>query len=179
MGRKFSHSDRLNNGISEFQLSKFLFRGGQPFGLDLVSLNIQRGRDHALRPYNDYLELTGRARITEFDEFDFDVAQKLKNVYNSPDDIDLWVGGLLESAHDDALVGPTFAEIIADQFSKFKRGDRFFYEFNPETNPGYFQIQQLDEIRKVTIARIICDNSDHFSLFKMSPNAFELPQSNG
>lgn len=50
-------------------LSRFLFRGTKPFGLDLASINIQRGRDHALRPYNDYLEVIGNFRIKSFNEF--------------------------------------------------------------------------------------------------------------
>lgn len=46
-----------------------MFRAGQPFGVDLASLNIQRGRDHGLRPYNDYRELVGQSRIRSFEEF--------------------------------------------------------------------------------------------------------------
>lgn len=52
-----------------FQLSRFLFRGSNPFGLDLAAINIQRGRDHSIRPYNDYLEVTGHRKIVSFDEF--------------------------------------------------------------------------------------------------------------
>lgn len=50
-------------------LTRYLFRAGKPFGLDLASLNIQRGRDHALRSYNDYLEVSGRSRIKDFMAF--------------------------------------------------------------------------------------------------------------
>lgn len=51
------------------QLSRFLFRGNNPFGLDLAAINIQRGRDHGIRSYNDYVEVTGHRRIATFDEF--------------------------------------------------------------------------------------------------------------
>lgn len=51
-----------------------MFRAGQPFGVDLVSLNIQRGRDHGLRPYNDYRELVGLPRIKSFKEFGTNVS---------------------------------------------------------------------------------------------------------
>lgn len=50
-------------------LTRYLFRSGKPFGLDLASFNIQRGRDHALRTYNDYLEVSGRSRIKDFMAF--------------------------------------------------------------------------------------------------------------
>lgn len=46
-----------------------MFRGSNPFGLDLAAINIQRGRDHGVRPYNDYLEVTGHRKILTFDEF--------------------------------------------------------------------------------------------------------------
>lgn len=137
-----------------------------------MSLNIQRGRDEALRPYNDYLVVNGRKPIEDFHELGPLIGEHLEQVYKSPHDIDLFVGGLLESSEDDAVVGPTFRDIIADQFSRLRRGDRYFYEHNPSINPGHFTEAQLQEIRKISLARIICDNSDHLALVTQSPHAF-------
>lgn len=50
-------------------LSNFLFKGDAPFGLDLISLNIQRGRDWALRPYNDYLSAIGFQKVRNFEHY--------------------------------------------------------------------------------------------------------------
>lgn len=161
--------------IVKFQMTRYLMRNGNPNGLDIASLNIQRGRDHAVRPYNDYREASSNSRITDFYEFNDDIARKLENVYDHPDDIDLWVGGLLEGAVLGGVVGPTFADIIADQFSRFRKGDRYFHEHHSLINPGAFTPQQLEEIRKVTLARIICENSDNLELKWIVPHAFLLP----
>ncbi|XP_055903561.1 chorion peroxidase [Eupeodes corollae] len=160
-------------------LSRFLFRGANPFGLDLAALNIQRGRDHALRSYNHYLHASGQRIIHSFSQFSPDVARKLSQVYRHPDDIDLWVGGLLEPHVHEALVGQTFSDIIADQFSRLRHGDRYFYEYGPNINPGAFTASQLNEIRKSSFARIICDNSDRIGIFEVSPAAFVRPDYTG
>lgn len=59
------------------QLSKFLFRGSNPFGLDLASINLQRGRDHGVGPYNEYVEVTGHRKVLSFDEFGPEVSTQI------------------------------------------------------------------------------------------------------
>ena len=54
--------------------------------------------------------------------------EKLKKAYESVDDIDLFLGLMGEMAVKGGIVGPVTACIIADQFSRLKDGDRFFYE---------------------------------------------------
>ena len=85
------------------------------------------------------------------------------------DDIDLFVGALLEGRlRDGSLLGPVFTCILGDQFQRLKEGDRFYYE-NGEFPQTRFRLDQLDAIRKVTMARIICDNTD---LGETQPNVF-------
>ena len=109
----------------------FLFGRPGSGGFDLASLNIQRGRDHglqALNPtrvalgldaYQDFLSLTGG---------DIALAQALSSVYATIDDVDLWIGGLAEQHFMDALVGETFRQILIDQFTRSRDGDRFHYQ---------------------------------------------------
>ena len=89
------------------------------FGLDLVALNIQRGRDHGLPGYNAFRELCGLERVKEFeylkDLIPEKIVDRLKLIYDSVDDIDLYVGGVGETSVRGGVVGPTFACLIADQ----------------------------------------------------------------
>lgn len=56
----------------------------------------------------------------------FQVTEKtLKELYSSVDDIDLFVGGLLEASGE---IGPVFKEIIREQFLRIRDGDRFWFE---------------------------------------------------
>jgi len=98
----------------------------------------------------------------------------LRRVYKSVDDIDLYLGGFLEAAHEDSILGPVFKCIIGDQFARLKKGDKFFHDLGVDQRRA-FTLTQLDEIRKTSMARIICDNTDDID--RIQPLAFKMPTS--
>ena len=63
---------------------------------------------------------------------------------------------------------------MARQFRELKVGDRYWYE-NGHDKITRFTLEQLAELRKSTMARIMCDNLD---LKVIQSNAF-LPASSG
>ncbi|XP_053698823.1 chorion peroxidase-like [Sabethes cyaneus] len=166
--------DKFSHSISWFLNSQ----EGKQFGKDLVSINIQRGRDHAVRPYNHYLRLSGKHMKLDFKDFDSKIGSKLHQIYDSPEDVDLFVGGILEHPVEGGIVGETFAEIISDQFSRLQQGDRYFYSNGEQTNPGHFTKLQIDELQKVTLAGILCANMNNQNNFDVPLHAFNLPHSN-
>ncbi|XP_047478560.1 LOW QUALITY PROTEIN: chorion peroxidase-like [Penaeus chinensis] len=144
------------------------------FGMDLMSLNIQRGRDHAIATYNDMRQICGLKRANNFqditDQIPTPIAQNLARVYKSVDDIDFFVGGISERPVSGGLLGWTFLCVVGDQFARLKKGDRFFYDLGGQ--PSSFTEAQLQEIRRSSWARIICDNSDNIQA--VQPLAFML-----
>ncbi|CAG0910227.1 unnamed protein product, partial [Cyprideis torosa] len=115
------------------------------FGGDLVSFNIQRGRDHGLRGYNDWRcycglkPLTSMAADARPEELSEENWQKLGKIYKSVDQIDLYSAGISEINVEDGLVGPTFACIIGHQAQRLRFGDRFFFtHLKPEKCKGAF-----------------------------------------
>lgn len=99
-------------------------------GLDLASLNIQRGRDHGLASYQNTRLALGLPLRPSFAEVNSSVAvqQRLSSVYGSINDLDLWVGGLAEPAVNGGVVGETFHAILSDQFTRLRDGDRYWYQ---------------------------------------------------
>ena len=70
--------------------------------------------------------------------------EKLRNTYENVGDIDLYVGMVMETPKDDALIGDTFLCLIGDTFARIKYGDRFFYDL--EGQAGSFTIGTCIEI---------------------------------
>uniref|UniRef100_A0ABD2XNQ1 Peroxidase n=1 Tax=Trichogramma kaykai TaxID=54128 RepID=A0ABD2XNQ1_9HYME len=144
-------------------------------GFDLIALNIQRSRDHGLPSYNHYRALCNLKRATSFEDLSREMAPeviaRLRRVYASVDDIDLFPGGMSERPLQGGLVGPTFACIIAIQFRQLRKCDRFWYETD---DPNIrFTEGQLSEIRKTTLSKVLCENMDVH--VEMQRAAFDLP----
>lgn len=52
------------------------------------------------------------------------LARRLLELYGTPDNIDVWLGGVAEPFVRDGRVGPLFACLIATQFQRIRQGDR-------------------------------------------------------
>ena len=82
--------------------------------------------------------------------------RQLETLYgeNCLKDVDLYVGGMLESGEDP---GPLFQAIMLEQFGRLRDGDRFWFE-NGES--GVFTAEEVEAIRKVTLWDVIVNASD-------------------
>ncbi|RLS36303.1 MAG: hypothetical protein DWH81_12810 [Planctomycetota bacterium] len=153
---KYLASDRAEEIDTQVvdSLRNFLFGAPGQGGLDLAALNIQRGRDHGLADYNTTRAAYGLSKVTSFEQITPDLAlqQQLKQLYGNVNNIDLWVGGLAEKHVPGGNVGETFARIIADQFTRLRDGDRFWYQ-------NVFQGKDLAEISNTKLADVLKRNT--------------------
>lgn len=145
------------------------------FGMDLAAINIQRGRDHGIRTYAEWRSTCGLTQVRTWVDFQrvtsSSVARKFRKLYSSVKDIDLFSAGLAEKPVRGGLIGPTFACIIAQQFSNLRKGDRFWFENENQENS--FTPLQLKQIKRVTLSQILCYTTDHIQTIQ--PFVFLAP----
>ena len=132
----------------------FLFGPPGAGGFDLASLNIQRGRDHGLLSYNGTRVAYGLRAARRFSDItpDRDLQRRLKEVYSSVSDVDLWTGGLCERHAKQAMVGETFLTMLRHQFVRLRDGDRFWYQ-------NYLNSSLQKLLERQTLAKIIRRNT--------------------
>jgi len=128
--------ERINDALRNFLQGPGRMRPAREqtrgYGLDLASFNVQRGRDHGLADFNSVRSALGLARL-DFDDGPWvasGCAERLRALYASADDIDLWIGGLCEqpTSSGAGLLGETFKTIVRAQFDALIEGDRFWHE---------------------------------------------------
>lgn len=110
-------------------LRNFLFGEQGTGGMDLIAINLQRGRDHGLPSFNEAREALGLAKYESFASITANgtVAQALEDAYGDVDQIDLWIGAMSEDHMEGSSVGETIATALGMQFRHLRDGDRFFY----------------------------------------------------
>jgi len=160
------------NAIYANEMAEWMFAAGKDWGLDIVSLNIQRGRDHQIQGYPFYKKMCGLGNTEKWDDLKDLIPEKavhdLQHAYKNPGDIDFYIGGTLETVKEGHTVGPTWECLITHQFRDLKEGDRYFF-----TNPGQFTENQLKTIRKQTLSSVICSNSNDVDKMRLPENIFE------
>ena len=160
-----SNSRRMDEFVNSVLTTQLFQQSPASPGLDLASLNIQRGRDHGLPPYDIFRNFCFRVfgQISDF-ENSLTLVRFLR-LYGTLETVDLWVGGLAEARLPESLLGSTFACIFGLTFQAVRNGDRFWYE------RGFtFTRAQRREIKRGTLSRVLCDNSDN--MLTIQPDAF-------
>jgi len=150
MGLEYQKASAIDTKIVD-GVRNFLFGPPGAGGFDLVSLNIQRGRDRGLPSYNQVRQDFGLSAMNSFSEIssDPDTVTALQSVYESVDDIDPWLGMLAEDKVPGAMVGETHFVILLEQFLALRDGDRFWYENTMDENLiNFINDQKLDKVIK-------------------------------
>ena len=123
---------------------------------DLVSRNIQRGRDHGLPTYPVIRAHYGLSPVNSFSDIKTNEETRtlLRRTYRSVDMIDAWPGMLAETSVSNGLIGELPATIIRSQFTAIRSADRFWYE-----NPGVLSSQELATVKSTRLSDIIRRNT--------------------
>jgi hypothetical protein len=138
-------------------LRNFLFGPPGAGGLDLASININRGRERGIPSFNSVRQSFGLDPIESFYDLTshVDWADKMEVIYGDINKLDAWVGMLAEDHVPGALFGETIMVIMNQQFSDLRDGDRFYYE-----NDSNFDPNELWKIKTTTMADIIRRNTN-------------------
>lgn len=150
------------------EVRNFLFGPPGAGGFDLASLNLERGRDHGLPGFNQVRRDFGLPRYRRFAHIhtDSSVNRALRDAYGDVDDIDPWIGGLSEPQAPGALVGETWRAVLADQFTRLRDGDRFWYQ-------SYLPPFLVAIVEDQTLAQIIRRNTTIGG--ELQDDVFRLP----
>jgi len=165
-GLAFQEANEVDTQVID-DVRNMLFGPPGSGGLDLLAINIQRGRDHGIADYNTMRQDFGLTAFDSFDDITSDttLAASLEATYGDIDNIDAWIGLMAEDHAPGSAIGETLMAIFTDQFTRLRDGDRFFYLNDADLLPW------LSEIENTSLADIIAANTDAM----LTGNVFVVP----
>lgn len=111
-------------------LRNFLFRRVRhETGFDLVALNLQRSRDHALVSYARIRKRLQYPEVKTWSDISSDLAiqAELKRVYGLARTVEAWIGLIAEDKVKGSSFGKTMGAIWRMEFVRLRNGDYFYY----------------------------------------------------
>lgn len=124
--------------------------------IDLTAVQIGRGRDHQIPPYQAFYKLFFGRRDIECTRYAYntDLCPNLEAVYGVDADIDLLTGVFAEKQSSKSILGPVASELFIKQFGLIRRNDYYFYLWDKIVSP-----YRLD-IHGTTLRDIIARNTN-------------------
>ena len=185
-GMTTNSSEKIDTTFVEDLAEKLFVEPGTTGFDNVIARNIQRARDHGLPGYIYYKGLCENRNLDDEDPEDFSIFKdtikqsqinEMKKVYKSIYHVDLYAGAMSEK-QDDLPLGPTFGCILRKQFLSSRDGDRFYFENRKKNqNPGRFTKKQIKEIKKITLAKVLCNNLSGAET--MREDVFQKPNKKG
>ncbi|GIQ86183.1 haem peroxidase, animal [Kipferlia bialata] len=151
------HSKIVDNFVVD-GVRNFLFENASGVGSDLAALNMQRGRDVGVGRFMAMCEAWGIETPEDgWQMWDSEMAEMLQSVYDTPEEVDAWVGGICEphpltSGCCPQMLGTLNHKIVQEQFRLLRDTDPAFY------NRHFSQSAQL-WFRHRTLGRLYSDAS--------------------
>ena len=153
-------------------IRNFLFGPPGSPGLDLASININRGRERGLPDFNSIRVGLGLEPYQLFRNINSSnrITSNLFSLYRDVNEIDAWVGMLSETKQTTSnLFGETITTFMALQFRNLRDGDRFFFENDPVLSES-----DKASIRNTSLHDIIMRNTEigliQSEVFKAMPH---------
>ena len=164
----------ITEGVRNFLFESALNEQGERiFGnLDLIAINLQRGREHGLPDFNSVRknlspDKYGNKLKPHSDFYDLssnpEVSQNFEHIYGDINDIDLFLGLLAEDHFEDGSFGETISAVVLQQFGRLRDGDRFWYQ--NYIKPG----ELLDFINCITLKTVIELTTDIKNIDSLDP----------
>jgi peroxidase len=159
-------AQELDNKVID-DVRDFLFGAPGAGGLDLISLNFQRGRDMGLADFNTVRADFGLPRFTSFSQITRNtaLAAQLQTLFGNVNNIDPFAGLFAEDHLSGFDIGQTLLAVFNDQFRRARSGDRFWYERT-------FHAADITAIKATRLSDIIKRNT---TIVNIQPNVFFVP----
>lgn len=137
-------------------IRNFLFGPPGAGGLDLLAININRGRERGLVDFNTVRQQLGLPALVNFSDLTSDPAMEiaLANLYGDVNTIDSWIGFMAEDHPQGSIIGPTLQALLEQQFLDLRDGDRYYYEVD-----AFFTQAEIDAIKTTKLVDIIKRNT--------------------